>query len=93
MVENQNGRHEMMILNRNTVRLSGVLNVESFDSEEFLLETECGYLAIRGQNLHMKNMSLETGEVDIEGTVYDMSYIDEGFASEKTKGLFGRLFK
>ncbi len=91
--QHQNPRHEVVMSNRNTVRLSGVLNVESFDSEEFLLETDCGFLAIRGQNLHMKNMSLETGEVSIEGVVYDMSYIDEGHTSERAKGLLGRLFK
>lgn len=85
-------RHEMSIFNRNAVHLSGVLNVESFDSEEFLLETECGYLAIRGQNLFMKNMSLESGEVSIEGTIYDLSYM-EGDSSDRGKGLFGRLFK
>lgn len=86
-------RHEVVMLNRKTMELSGVINVESFDSEEFLLETECGYLAIKGNNLHMKKLSLETGEVAIEGTVYDMNYIDEQHAAEKARGFFGKLFK
>jgi len=59
-------RQEVKMLNRKLLELSGVLNVDSFDSEEFLLETECGFLAIKGQNLHIKNLKLEQGLVGIE---------------------------
>ncbi|GAB7387206.1 sporulation protein YabP [Bacillaceae bacterium] len=94
MVEQKRApRHEIVMLNRKTLEISGVVNVESFDSEEFLLQTECGFLAIRGQNLHMKNLSLETGEVAIEGTVFHMGYIDEGNPAERAKGFFSKLFK
>jgi len=89
----KNPRHEIMMFNRKKIEISGVLNVESFDAEEFLLETECGFLCIKGQNLHMKNLSLETGQVSIEGYVHDMGYIDENHGSSKGKGLIGRLFK
>lgn len=86
-------RHEIVMLNRKTLEISGVLHVDSFDSEEFLLETECGFLTIRGQQLHMNKLSLETGEVAIEGNVTAMSYIEEDKAGAKAKGLFGKLFK
>ncbi len=82
------------MVDRSTLEVSGVLNVESFDSEEFLLETSCGFLSIHGQNLHIKNLSLDQGLVAIEGAVSDMEYIDEGHsAGDKTKGIFGKLFK
>ncbi|WP_051318108.1 sporulation protein YabP [Cohnella thermotolerans] len=80
------------MLNRKVMDISGVSNVESFDNEEFLLETECGFLAVRGQNLHMKNLSLEQGMVTIEGLVHSLVYLD-GSAAAKSKGLFGKLFK
>jgi sporulation protein YabP len=87
-------RHEIVMLNRKTLAVTGVQKVESFDSEEFLLGTECGFLAIRGQNLHIKNLNLEDGEVAIEGTIYDMGYIDGGqTAQERAKGFFSKLFK
>lgn len=89
----KNPRHEIMMFNRKKLEISGVLNVESFDSEEFLLETECGFLCIKGQNLHMKNLSLETGQVSIEGYVRDLGYTDENQGGSKGKGLMGRLFK
>jgi sporulation protein YabP len=83
---------EIRMLNRKTLDISGVSNVESFDNEEFLLETECGFLAVRGQNLHMKNLSLDQGLVSIEGTIHSLAYLD-GNAGGKSKGLFGKMFK
>lgn len=85
-------RQEIKMLNRKLLEVSGVLNVESFDSEEFLLETECGYLMIKGQNLHIKNLSLEQGLVAIEGYVNELAYVDAN-SQGKTKGFFGKLFK
>lgn len=85
-------RQEVKMLNRKLLEISGVVNLESFDSEEFLLETECGYLTITGQNLHIKNLILEQGLVAIEGMVHSLSYLD-GHTQDKTKGLLGKLFK
>jgi len=86
-------RQEIHMLNRKVMDISGVNNVESFDNEEFLLETECGYLAVRGQNLHMKNLSLEQGLVTIEGLVHSLVYLDGSASAGKSKGLLGKLFK
>jgi sporulation protein YabP len=89
---NKQKRQEVKMLNRKLLEISGVLNVESFDNEEFLLETECGFLAIKGQNLHIKNLNLEQGLVAIEGTVHGLTYLD-GNAAEKSKSFLGKLFK
>ncbi|AUS07545.1 sporulation protein YabP [Laceyella sacchari] len=96
MTEDLHGqpRHEIVLTNRNVMEVSGVVRVESFDSEEFLLQTDCGYLGIRGQDLHIKNLDLDQGRVAIEGQIMDMSYLDVHLpASEKAKGLLGRIFK
>lgn len=85
-------RQEIKMLNRKLLEISGVIQVESFDSEEFLLETECGYLNITGHNLHIKNLNLEQGLVAIEGTVNSTAYLD-GSGQDKAKGFFGKLFK
>ncbi|QJC50203.1 sporulation protein YabP [Paenibacillus albicereus] len=85
-------RQEVKMLNRKLLEITGVLNVESFDNEEFLLETELGYLAIRGQNLHMKHLSLEQGLVAIEGLIHTLVYLD-GTQQAKSKSLFGKIFK
>lgn len=85
-------RQEIKMLNRKVLEISGVLNVESFDSEEFLLETECGFLTITGENLHIKNLTLEQGLVAIEGVIHTMAYLDTN-TQNKSKGLLGKLFK
>ncbi|WP_438448964.1 sporulation protein YabP [Gorillibacterium sp. sgz5001074] len=93
MEPNKVKRQEVKMLNRKLLEISGVLNVESFDSEEFLLETEMGFLAIRGVNLHIKNLNLEQGLVAIEGLVNELAYVDGGGAGGKSKGFLGKLFK
>jgi sporulation protein YabP len=86
-------RHqEIRLVNRKTLEISGVNNVDSFDNEEFLLETACGFLAVRGQDLHMKSLSLEQGLVAIEGQVDSLVYLD-GSKTGKSKGLLGKLFR
>ncbi|BFH10423.1 sporulation protein YabP [Paenibacillus thiaminolyticus] len=85
-------RQEIKMVNRKLLEISGVSKVESFDSEEFLLDTECGFLTIRGHNLHIKNLSLEQGQVAIEGTVNSLTYLDAS-SHDKSKGFFGKLFK
>jgi len=85
-------RQEIKMLNRKVLEISGVLNVESFDSEEFLLETDSGFLTIKGSNLHMKNFNLEQGMVAIEGLIDAVAYLD-GANHQKTKGILGKLFK
>lgn len=84
--------HRVTILNRNEIEINGVIEVDSFDHEEFLLETNMGYLVVRGQHLQLKNLHVEEGIVQIEGTLYEMLYVDEQ-TQEQAKGLFSKLFK
>lgn len=93
MEPNKVKRQEVKMLNRKLLEISGVLNVESFDSEEFLLETEMGFLTIKGTNLHIKNLNLEQGLVAIEGLVNELAYVDGGGGASKSKGILGKLFK
>ncbi|MBP1938449.1 sporulation protein YabP [Paenibacillus sediminis] len=85
-------RQDVHMQSRKLLEISGVINVESFDSEEFLLQTELGHLTIRGQNLHIKNLSLEQGLVAIEGLVNSLTYLEPG-SQHKNKGLLGKMFK
>ncbi|WP_243299369.1 sporulation protein YabP [Bacillus litorisediminis] len=77
---------------RRLLDITGVKQVESFDNEEFLLETSMGFLSIRGQNLQMKNLDVDKGVVSIKGKVFDLEYIDQQ-SGDKAKGFFSKLFK
>lgn len=90
--ERHNNDHDVTLKGRRQLDITGVKQVESFDNEEFLLETVMGFLSVRGQNLHMKNLNVEQGIVSIEGKVFDLVYLDQG-QQDKSKGFFGKLFK
>jgi sporulation protein YabP len=84
--------HDVVMRGRRLLDITGVRQVESFDNEEFLLETNMGFLAIKGQNLQMKNLDVDKGIVSIKGKIFDLVYLDEQ-SGEKAKGFFSKLFK
>jgi sporulation protein YabP len=84
--------HDVVMRGRRVLDITGVKQVESFDNEEFLLETVMGMLAIRGQGLQMKNLDVDKGIVSIKGRILDIVYLDDQHG-EKAKGLFGKLFR
>ncbi|ASV67706.1 sporulation protein YabP [Cytobacillus sp. FSL W7-1323] len=84
--------HDVIMRGRRLLDITGVKQVESFDNEEFLLETVMGFLAIKGQNLQMKNLDVDKGIVSIKGKIFDLVYLDDQHG-EKAKGLFSKLFR
>lgn len=89
------GNHKVVIDNRGRIDISGVLNVDSFDDQEIVLETEQGLLAMRGEEMHIKHLNLEQGELLIEGFLLELAYSEKkGFLrKERGKSFFERLFK
>lgn len=86
------GEHQITLRGRKKLDITGVKQVESFDNEEFLLETNMGFLSIRGHHLQMKNLDVDEGKVTIHGQIDDLVYLDEQHGM-KTKSIFGKLFK
>ena len=87
------GIHKVYINARKTAVLSGVLDVLSFDAKEVYLETEQGILMIRGDELHVNRLSLEKGEVDVDGRIDSFAYSDHETAAKKTGSFLGRMFQ
>jgi len=85
--------HKIIISNRKSGVLNGVIDVLSFDVGEILLETELGMLMIKGADLHVKRLTLEKGEIDIEGRIDSLTYSDVKTASKQGESLLGRLFR
>ena len=59
--------HKLVVNNRKTSTVTGVLDVLSFDLNEILLETEQGMLMVKGTDLHVNRLTVEKGEVDLSG--------------------------
>jgi len=85
--------HKLMLTNRRTCTISGVNDVLSFDVNEILLETEQGMLMIKGNELHVSRISLDKGEVDIDGRVDSFTYSESAGYGAKGESILARLFK
>ena len=85
--------HKLVVNNRKTSMITGVLDVLAFDLNEILLETEQGMLMIKGTDLHVNRLTLEKGEVDVSGNINSVSYSDVNQAAKSNEHLFAKLFK
>lgn len=85
--------HKMVLSNRRTCNLTGVNDVLSFDVNEIILETDLGMLMIKGNELHVNRLTLEKGEVDIEGRVDSFTYSEQLGTANKGESLLTRLFR
>lgn len=81
--------HNIIMQNRERLSVSGVQDVENFDDREIVLYTTCGKLVIRGDGLHIERLTLEEGDLTVEGAVDSLEYSGE---MRGRSGLFSRLF-
>ena len=85
--------HKVTLNNRGAGVITGVNAVISFDPNEVLLETEQGVLMIKGSDLNVTRLTLEKGEVEVDGSVDSFTYSDLKPGLKGENGLFNRLFK
>ena len=84
--------HGISINERKVMNITGVSKIESFDEEEFLLETNMGFLAIKGSNLEIVRLDTKDGMLSIKGTIDSMSYFDSLKKNNKSS-FVEKLFK
>ena len=85
--------HNINLIERKSLAVSGVKKIESFDEEEFLLDTSMGHLVIKGEGLELLKMDSISGNVSIKGFINSFSYIDDVKKKNKENSIFNRLFK
>lgn len=85
--------HKITLLNRRTCNFTGVNDVLSFDVNEIILETDQGMLMIKGSELHVNRLTLDKGEVDVEGKIDSFTYSEQAGAVAKGESLISRLFR
>ncbi|MDI3538270.1 MAG: hypothetical protein PWP12_636 [Bacillota bacterium] len=88
----RNEEHRIILLNREKLEVSGVRGVASFNDRGIVLETNMGILRCKGQGLHIKQLSLEQGRVEVEGEIAGLEY-GETEEERKSKGILARLLK
>ena len=82
--------HNLVLEDRKMLTVSGVSDVDSFDEETVVVFTDLGELTIRGSNLHINRLSVEVGELTVEGNIAALIYADE---VPKSGGFFSRVFR
>ena len=82
----------IIIENREKITISGVLDVLSFDDQIVIVETELGLLTIKGENLRINKLSLDTADVIIDGEIYNLGYSEKD-TNQKSGGLFNKIFR
>lgn len=88
--------HSLSITNREQAQVQGVLSVESFDDEEIILETDLGMLTIRGEELAIKQLDLETRRFAVDGYIMSCTYSTprtRGGRPQKPRSFLERLLK
>ncbi|MDR0839617.1 MAG: sporulation protein YabP [Oscillospiraceae bacterium] len=83
-------QHNLIIEQRNRAAVSGVTDVESFDENEIIMQTSMGVLFVRGTGLRIERLSLDTGDVAVEGSIDKLEYED---GVREQGGFFSRLFR
>ena len=81
--------HNVLLEGRERLSISGVTEVLSFDEQEVALETARGLLTVTGSGLHVEKLSLDIGELSLQGLVDGLVYTDE---QRRRGGFWSRLF-
>lgn len=84
--------HKLILEKRREGIISGVRDVNSFDEKEILLFTEEGKLLIKGEGLHVRQLNLEKGEIELEGKVDSLNYLSKN-TDKNQESLLKRMFR
>lgn len=92
MQENDKSKiHDVILKNRKNLSITGVLDVDNFDEETVTTYTDQGELTIKGENLHISKINLDTGDITLDGTITALIYSDN--IKLNKQNFLSRLFK
>ncbi len=89
---NTNIIQNLVLENRKKLSISGVNDVLSFDDQVVMVDTELGLLTVKGENIRINKLSLDTAEVIVEGEISSLSY-SQNKQEKNTGTLLSKIFK
>lgn len=93
VIENTSfGNHELKMIDRSIINLTGIQKITSFDNEEFLLESNMGLVHIKGNGLELIKLDTHDGNVKIKGNINSIVYLDNS-KKKKEESILVKLFK
>ena len=82
--------HNVVLENRKKLSISGVTDIDTFDGQTAVVYTNMGEMTIKGYDLHVNKLNVETGELTMEGEVWELHYTE---LQKKGSGFFAKLFR
>lgn len=83
--------HDVKISDRSQLYMTGIKKIDSFDNEEFLMDTALGTLLLKGEGLELVKLDTHDGNVSIKGKINSIAYSDGKKADGEN--IFSKLFK
>ena len=85
--------HNIILEDRRDLSISGVNDIDSFDENLVVLFTDMGELTIKGNNLHINKLNVDTGELTMDGEIIALFYNEDSGPRKSSGGIFSRVFK
>lgn len=83
----------LILENREKLTITGVTDVLSFDDQIVIVETQLGLLTVKGEDLRINKLSIDSLEVIIEGQIFSLGYSDDNVGKKNSGSLLGKIFK
>lgn len=83
--------HNIILEDRKMLSVSGVEDIDSFDENMVVVFTQMGELTIRGRNLHINKLNVDTGELTMDGEIFALIYSEQ--PEKKQSGVFSKMFR
>ena len=94
-IKNINNNFQNIVLeNRERLSITGILDVFSFDDQIIIIETELGLLTIKGENLKINKLSIDTSDCVVDGNISSLAYSNSNAVpNNKGKNILSKIFK
>ena len=83
--------HRLELDGRESLTVSGVEDVERFDETGIVMTTAVGTLVVTGEDLHIGKLSLDGGELHVDGAIHTLLYEDR-MPRDSRGGFLRRIF-
>ncbi len=84
--------HNIEIKERKSIYITGIKKIESFDKNEFFINTVMGYMLIKGDNLELLKLDTISSDIAIKGKIDSINYLEDKNKNNK-ESILTRLFK